>query len=161
MLVFDSSTLILLAKTELLDVLLENYRKGVAIPEEVEKESIVKGTFDALLIRKRIDEGKIQVKKARDKKTGKFMEDFNIDLEEAEAIMLALQENAILGTDDKNAINACRLLKIPFTTAIDILIRTKEKEFITKEQARKKLEILSLYGRYKKEIIEDAKRRLE
>jgi predicted nucleic acid-binding protein len=39
---------------------------------------------------------------------------------EAEAIALALKEKAeLLGIDDKNGINACKLLGIRFTTAVD------------------------------------------
>lgn len=40
----------------------------------------------------------------------KLMEDFNIDEGEAEALILAIQEKAIMvATDDRNAIRACKL----------------------------------------------------
>lgn len=159
MIVFDSSTLILLAKVELLDTFLNNYRGRVIIPKEVEKEATVKDTFDALLIKKRVEEKKLEVRDVQDKNIDKFMEDFNMGRGESEAVALALKEKSLLATDDKNAINACRLLKVPFTTAIGILVRAKEKGLLTKEEANKKLEALAIYGRYKKEIIEDAKRR--
>ena len=58
MIVFDSSTLILLAKKELLDVFLNNFDGIVAIPKVVREETCNKKTFDALLIEKRIEEEK-------------------------------------------------------------------------------------------------------
>jgi len=58
-------------------------------------------------------------------------------------------------------IQASKLLKIPFTAAIDILVRMYEKGVLEKQEAREKLEAQRKYGRYKKEIIEDAKSRLE
>ena len=65
------------------------------------------------------------------------------------------------GIDDKNGINACKLLRISFTTAIGILVRMLEKRLLTREEAMGKLAILEKQGRYKKSIVEDAKRRLE
>ena len=61
MIVFDSSTLILLAKKELLDMFLHNFNGVVAIPKEVTKESCTKKTLDALLIEERIENGDIRV----------------------------------------------------------------------------------------------------
>ncbi len=75
------------------------------------------------------------------------MNDFSINLGEAEAIELALKNNALLATDDKNAINACKLLRIPFTSAVGVLLLMKEKNLLSHENAVIKLEALSLYGR--------------
>ena len=89
------------------------------------------------------------------------MKDFNINIGESESIVLVMRKgNNILATDDRNAINACKLLNLNYTTAIDILIIIKENRFLTKEEANSKLEKLIVYGRYKKQIIEDAKKRL-
>lgn len=157
MLVFDSSSIILLAKLELLDLLLKNYIGGVVIPDSVEKEVMAKATFDALLIKKRIEEGKISVKSAKDHRVERIMADFKMGLGETEAVVLAMGgKKSILATDDKNAINACKLLGIPFTTAIGVIIRSVEKGLLPKEAARKKLNMLKQYGWYKKEIIEEA-----
>jgi len=160
MIVFDSSTIILLAKTELLDVLINSYKGDILITKGVERESTIKEIFDGLLIKKRIEEGKIKVKIIDDRNVESFMWDFKIGLGEAEALFLALKERSILATDDKNAINACKLLKIPFTTAIDVLIIAKGKKLISDEEIKIKLNQLAKFGRYKKEILEDAKRRL-
>lgn len=58
-----------------------------------------------------INEKKIQVLKVKNAKAVmKLMEDFNIDEGEAEALILAIQEKAIMvATDDRNAIRACKL----------------------------------------------------
>lgn len=163
MIIFDASTLILLAKTGLLDLLLDNYKGKVAISKEVERECCKKKVFDALLIEKRIENKKIIVKQVKNKVLcNRLMSDFNMSRGESEAIILTLEEKAdILATDDKNAINACKLLKIRFTSAIDILIRTMEKGIIEREEAGLKLGELNKYGRYAKSIIEDAKNKLE
>jgi len=65
MIIFDSSTLILLAKVELLKEIVRQLE--MVIPREVERESTVKDTFDAKLIKKLIEDGKIRVAKVRGK----------------------------------------------------------------------------------------------
>ena len=62
---------------------------------------------------------------------------------------------------DENGINACKLLGIPFATAIGILIRMREKGLLPVNDALPKLAALATYGRYKQSIIEDARRKLE
>jgi predicted nucleic acid-binding protein len=164
MFVLDASTLILIAKTETLDGFLRVVELDVAIPLEVEKECCsVKKSLDALMIQKALDEAKIRVIAVKDKKlAAKLQGDFGLGRGEAEAIVLALAEKArVLGIDDKNGINACKLLGIGFTTAIGILVRMREKRFLTKDEAFVKLERLAQHGRYKKSILEDARRRLE
>lgn len=162
MIVFDSSTLILLAKKELLDMFLHNFNGVVAIPKEVTKESCTKKTLDALLIEKRIENGEIKVYEIEKRElVKKLIEDFSLEIGEAEAIVLCVETGSkILATDDKNAMNACKVLRIRFTTAINVLIRMYEKRLIGKEKALMKLDNLKKVGRYKRDIIEDAKRRV-
>lgn len=164
MIVFDSSTLILLARTELGEEFLSAINQQAVIPKEVEKESCEeKGSPDAILIRRLIQERTIAVKTLKDRKLHeKVRADFTVGRGEAEAIALAFSEKArLLGTDDRKAVQACRLLKIPYTTAIGILVRMYEKGALNKEQARLKLEALEKYGWYKKGIIADAKSKIE
>jgi len=88
--------------------------------------------------------------------------DFSMGRGESEAIALALQEKArLVGIDDKRGINACKLTGVPFTTAIAILLRSRQKGLIAKDDALARLASLARYGRYKGSILEDAKRRLE
>jgi predicted nucleic acid-binding protein len=164
MLVLDASTLILIAKVEVLDSFLVSVDMWVTIPPEVEKECCsVKTSLDALMIRKALDESRIRVIAAKDKKlVAKLQADFGLGRGEGEAIVVALAEKArLIGIDDKNGINACKLLGIPFTTAIGILIRMCEKQLVSKSEAVAKLEGLRRHGRYKKSILEDARHRLE
>jgi predicted nucleic acid-binding protein len=115
------------------------------------------------MIRKPLDESRIRVIAVKNRKlVAKMQEDFGLGRGEAEAIVLALAEKArVLGIDDKNKINACKLLGVAFTTAIGILVRMCEKRLLTTSKALAKLEGLAKYGGYKKSIIEDATRQLE
>ncbi len=164
MIVFDSSTLILIARIELLDPFLAGVPLKAAVPQEVEKECCgVKATLDALMIRKAIDESRIRVIRAKNRSLiAKLQGDFSLGKGEAEAIALSVSEGAqLVATDDKNGINACKLLKLPFTTAAGILIRSLEKNLISRSDALKKLDRLAHYGRYKSSIIQDVRTRLE
>ena len=156
--------MILLAKVELLETFLVALDEKVMIPKEVERECCEdKRAPDALLIQKAIAAGDIAVRAVKATRLyGKLLADFPLGKGEAEALALALSRKArLLVTDDKKAIQASKLLKIPFATAVGILVRMYEKGLLEKEEARRKLESLARVGRYTAEIIEDAKTRLE
>ncbi|MEK6590454.1 MAG: hypothetical protein AABZ11_07220 [Nitrospinota bacterium] len=158
MIIFDSSTLILLAKIDILELFISNFHERVLIPEKVRLEVSAEGREERLLIIKLIEDRKIMTLKVKNsRQIKKLMEDFNIDAGEAAALTLAIQEGAnIVATDDRNAIRACKLLKIDFITALAVLIRAVEKALITKDEAIIKLQKLQSVGRYSKEIINDA-----
>ena len=163
MIVFNSPTLILLARTELLEKFLDARNAEAVIPKEVERECCEeKQSADALLIRTLIQEKKISVRALKDRRlVSKVLADFPVGKGEAEALALALSQKArLFATDDRKAIQACKLMKIPFTTALAILVRMHKKGLLDKDQARAKLEALRQYGRYKKNIVEDAKSKL-
>jgi len=162
--VFDASTLILIAKIEALDSFLSGIEFKVGIPVEVERECCaVKKSLDALMIQKTLEEARIQVIPVKNRRlVAKLRQDFALGRGEAEAIVLALTERAgLVGIDDKNGINACKLLGIAFTTAIGILIRMHEKGLLTAGEALGKLAALEKQGRYKQSIVADARRKLE
>jgi predicted nucleic acid-binding protein len=164
MIIFDSSTLILTAKIELLDAFLKNIGMEIAIPRAVEDECCGgKKTLDALMIRKAIDNSRIKVRSVRNRKlVAKLEEDFSLGRGESESIALALQERALLvSIDDKNGINACKLAGIPFTTVVGILIRSCQKGLLVRADALAKLSALAKYGWYRNAILEDAKLQLE
>jgi predicted nucleic acid-binding protein len=73
------------------------------------------------MIQKTLDESRIKLVAVKNRKlVAKLQADFSLGKGEAEAIALALKEKAeLLGIDDKNGINACKLLGIRFTTAVD------------------------------------------
>jgi predicted nucleic acid-binding protein len=164
MIVFDASTLILLAKAELLELFLARIGAPVAIPAEVEHECCSrKKTLDALIIQREVRELRIKVLPVKNERlVARLQGDFGIGRGEAEAIALSLKEGAqLLGIDDKNGTNACKVLGIPFTTAIGVLVRSCEHRLLGHDQALAKLEALRRHGRYKDSIIEDARLKLE
>lgn len=164
MIVFDASTLILIAKVELLDLFLADVGAPVAIPGEVARECCgSKKALDAAMIQKALDESRIKTIVVKNRRlVSKLQTDFNLGKGEAEAIALAVNEKAqLLGIDDKNGINACKLLGLTFTTAVGFLIRSREKGLLGAPEALEKLGQLSDYGRYRDSIIEDARVKLE
>ena len=163
MIVFDSSTLILLAKIEMLELFISNYKGRLLIPEMVRAEVCIKGMEETPLITRLIAENKIEVVKIGHGGTvKKLMEDFNIQAGEAEALLLSAQEGAAaIATDDRNAIRASKFLKLEFITAITVLIRAVEKGLIDRNIAVIKLKKLQSVGRYSKAIIDDAMRQIK
>lgn len=163
MIVFDASTLILLAKTDLIELFISNYPGHVLIPDEVRLEILEAEKADAAVFKRLIENKKIKVLKIKNKDfLNKLMEDFNIDKGEAGALGLSMQEKAgVIATDDKNAMRACKFLKIEFITSISILIRAFEKGLIDREEAYIKLRKLQSFGRYSKAIITDAAEQLQ
>lgn len=164
MIVFDASTLILIAKAELLDLFLAHVSVPVAIPSEVERECCGSTkALDALIIQRALDDSRVKTVAVKNRRlVAKLQADFSLGRGEAEAIALALNEKAqLLGIDDKNGINACKLLGIAFTTAVGILIRSREKGLLEERETLEKLALLAKHGRYRDSIIEDARLRLE
>lgn len=157
--VFDSSTLILLAKIDLLRTIAEDV--DVLIPVGVRAECLVKKTFDAAMIAAMIAEKSIAVEKAGpESAVRRLSRDFRIARGEAEALCLAQSKRFVLATDDGPTIKACRVLGHPFATAIHFLIRLRKAGRLDSEAAIVKLEMLIRFGRYAERIVEDAARRI-
>ena len=96
------------------------------------------------------------------KQYDKLRRDFPLGRGEAAAITLALaSEGALVATDDRQAIIACKLLRIPFITALTVLVRMREKGLLSTEEAESKLAVLVRYGRYKQRIVDAARLALE
>jgi hypothetical protein len=89
----------------------------------------VERPLDATVIQRAVEKSRIIVRRVRDRKLVlKVKADFNLGRGEAEAVALALQEKGrFVGVDDKRGINGCKLIGVPFTTAIAILVRSREK----------------------------------
>jgi hypothetical protein len=163
MIVFDASTLILLAKIDILDLFVSQRKGPVLIPQKVRLEAVEGEREETPVIIRCIEEGKISVAKIRNVTLAKkLMDDFNIDAGEAEALALAIERKAALvATDDRNAIRACKVLKLDFITAVAVLVRAVERELIDKDTGLLKLKKLQSVGRYGKTIIEDAVRQIQ
>lgn len=164
MIVLDASTLILIAKAGLLELFVSEVGMPVVIPGEVERECCQsKKTLDAAIIQKALDESRIASKAVKNQRlVAKLQADFSLGKGEAETIALALNVHAqLVGMDDRNGIDACKVLNISFTTALGILVRTREKGLIEESEALEKLARLEKHGRYKHFIIQNARARLE
>lgn len=153
----DASTLILLQKITLLDKLLKNF--GFIIPNEVYNEAVIKGkkakSEDSYSIENKINKNLIKVKQIKNKKKlSQIINEFGLGEGEAEAISLFLQENAdVLATDDHKAINVCKIHGIPFMTALAFVIEGFGIKLIARNEAKEMIKDLSIYGRYKDELI--------
>ncbi len=155
MIVFDASTLILLAKIDLLQLVLRQY-SGVIV-EFVKEEIIYKNTMDTKLIIQQINEGNIIVDKNPNKDEMKhILKDFPLGRGEAAALIIAKEKNSLLATDDGLAIKVCKIFGVKFITAIHFLIGAG----LDKSLATAKLKLLEKYGRYSEEIIKDAEERI-
>ncbi len=159
--VFDASTIILLAKVDLLQMIAGNIK--IVIPEAVQKEVLVKPTYyDAQVIAQMLKDKKMSVfSRVSSVHVKKLQEHLRLDIGEAEALSLAKENHWILGIDDGPGIRAAKILDVPFVTAIHILIELYEQGFINEHSALTKLESLQILGRYHIQIIEDAKVRIK
>jgi len=163
MIVIDSSSLILLAKIGILDIVIKSIKQKLTVPEQVYSECTSKKTlFDAQIIEKRFEERSIARKDIQNRELyNKVLKDFNLGRGEAEAICLCIEFKAGIITDDKKAINACKILKIKIATAPKLLIQLYKKNFITKVEADLAVEQIQKFGRYSDEIINKLKEDLE
>lgn len=152
MIISDSSSLILLEKSKLLNKLASLTK--IIIPnkvyEEVIKVGLEKNYIDAININNLIKDKKIIAKKITKKKI------FPVTLGEGEkeALELYYQEKAkVIIVDDKKAMNVCKAMNIPYTTVHIILINLLKSKIINKQEALNSLKILDKEGRYSSDII--------
>ena len=160
MIVLDASTLILLAKSDLLPLLAE--KTQIEIPPEVQQEATARRElYDARMIEGMLRTGKIQVSKSvRPERRRQIQVDFGLEAGEAAALLLAKENDQPLGTDDGPAIKAAKIMGIPFFTAIHVLAELHEKGRIEEKAALVKLDMLQQVGRYSIQILEDARKRI-
>lgn len=158
--VFDASTLILLAKIELLREISGDIK--IIIPKRVESECLAKEGMDAKLIAMLIKEKLIEVQTVKDEKAVmKVQRDFRIEAGEAEALCLSMTLSCPLAVDDGPTIKVCKVLGHGFTTAVHFLLDVAARKKLSIPIAVAKFEKLSSCGRYSKRIIEDAMNRLK
>lgn len=146
--VSNSSPLILLAKIQCLDLLMELF-DIVYIPQAVYDEVVIKGKqnnqADAFIVEQLIEMKKIQIRKF-DKNLVRIP---NIAINtlhpgELEAISLALSiKEGIILLDDQEARNIARGLKLKVKGTLGILINLKERGNFTSAEAISHLELLN------------------
>jgi predicted nucleic acid-binding protein len=157
----DASTLILLAKTDLLPILTE--RNELHISFTVNQEVLFKPErYDAQMIERLIGEERLHVTDDEPAHhVRRICQDFNLDKGEVASLLLARKYNAPIGTDDGVAIKAAKIMGIPFFTAIHVLIELSQKRRIPKELALAKVDLLGQVGRYSRSILDHARSRVE
>ena len=159
-LVMDASSLILLGKCGLIEVVSKTFK--VIIPRKVLDEVVNEETLDqypdANIIAELIQSKKIEVISIEKRKV-KFP--ITLDEGETEAIILTRQMgDAILVTDDGKAIKACRYLKIPFIISPKVVTDLYRSREIDMMDAKHSIDKLRIVGRYSPEIIAEALIRL-
>jgi predicted nucleic acid-binding protein len=152
-LVLDASTAILLAKVNLLRLLA--VKGAVWMGERAAAEATAKPSDDARAIARLIEEGLIR-RVAEKAELAELMREFRLASGEAEAIALARQKRALCGTDDGPAIRCCRVLGVPFATAIGFLVALTESGELETDVWLELLAKLERFGRYQARILEDA-----
>jgi predicted nucleic acid-binding protein len=156
--IFDTSTLILIAKIDIARDVAESI--AVIVPLKVQQEALSKKSYDAEIIRQLLKEGKILIRDVDQLQALKITDDFKLHVGEAEAFCLARSLSLPLAVDDGPTIKVCKVFGHPFVTAVHLLIRLAMSGRYSSDLALEKLNNLSRYGRYKPQIIEDAARRI-
>ena len=154
--VADSSSLILLAKCSLLEIVCGLFDVIVpkAVTIEVASEDLVKKHPDAVLISHLMLKGAIKVQSPG---SGRPPWPLLLHKGEEEALLLAINlDKSLLATDDGKAIKAARFFNVPFIVTPKIVVELFRLQKISFKKARESLEKLSKIGRYSPEIIADA-----
>lgn len=159
--VADSSSLILLAKCNLLEALAGV--SSVMVPNTVYKEVVNKETIakypDANIISVMVSEKKI--KKVRVKISFQRLP-VTMDKGEMEALLLSKQTgNSMLATDDGKAIKACRYMNLPFIISPRVAVELYRLNEIDFKKAKSSIEKMNIIGRYSPDIIAEAILELE
>jgi len=148
----NTSTIILLAKVNALNLLLDDL-KNITIPSVVYEEIKNKDSFEILSINNEIKKRRIEIRVVDKKCYENVLKQFKLDEGEAAAYALyKTQKGKILLTDDGELIKLCKIENIPFIVAMAVVIRLFKKRKIDKKEAIDKLEKLYGYGRYSEEI---------
>lgn len=156
----DASTLILLQKIRLLECLVKKFR--FAITPQVRNEAVEKGKAknapDAYAIEKKLTKGEVSVEQPKNNKLIEdIMSGFGTELGETETIALYLEtKKGIVAVDDRKPMRVCSAYDVPFTTALALVLMSKDLNLLTIEEAKKMIMLLGSYGRYKYDLINKA-----
>jgi predicted nucleic acid-binding protein len=156
--VFDASTLILLARVGLLRRVVSSLDRAL-VGKHAAAEAQNKETDDALAIATLLEEGWIRRHEARGD-LQRLARDFRLDLGEAEAVVLARETSLPCATDDGPAIRCCKVLGIPFVTAVGFLVGMVESGVLDEELGLELLTKLDRFGRNQARILDDAAARI-
>ena len=154
--VADSSSLILLAKCSLLEIVCDLFE--VIVPEsvnmEVASEGLSKKYSDAALISELTSKGAIKVQSPG---SDRLTPPISLHKGEEDALLLAIKlGKSLFVTDDGKAIKAARFFKVPFIITPKIVVELFRMQKISFKKARESLEKLGKIGRYSPDIIAEA-----
>lgn len=162
-LVGDSSSLILLAKSGIIEYVLK--KNIIIIPQSVYEETVRKGKLkgfeDSYIIEKHIQNSKIKVAEPNNKTKDLVEELCNLHLGERDVIALAIDRKLTVLCDDKKGRNACEVFKLEIVTVLNILNNLFENKKIGKNAALLALSKLQNYGWYKEPLIGYVKSKIE
>ena len=164
LIVCDASSLIILAKTGLLPRFLSAWKGEVVVTPTVAKEAWGHPEYpDAVELARRAARGEVHIREIADRRAcQQLKEDFALGAGEAETIWLASRHaGALVVTDDRLAIRACRALQIAWTSSLAILLKMREERLINGEMAQAFLQELRTQGRYSHVLLEHARKSLE
>jgi len=157
MIVADSCSIILLAKSTILERASEIYK--INITEDVLKE-VIKGKdkmfIDALITERLIKENKLNIISYNKNIAKKLLGDFNMGIGEASTIAAALKQKCIIATDNKQGRKVATINNLNIVGSPDIIVSLWKKKKVSKEKAFESLEILKREGWYNNYIIEKA-----
>ena len=162
-LVSDSSSLILLVKSGLIEyVLIKNM---IIIPKSVYEEVVIngklKGFEDSYIIEGYIQKSKIKILEPLSK-TKEYVEKLcNLHLGERDVIALAIEKKLKVICDDKKGRNACEVFRLETITVLNILNKLYKEKKISKAYALSALLKLQNYGWYKSQLIEHIKNKIK
>ncbi len=161
LIVGDASSLILLAKANILDDLLE--LTDIIVPTIVYDE-IMKGKEknkqDAYYIEQLINLNKIKIEDPQDINVSQIKFLYRLDAGELYAITLAKEKSIDLLIDDRDGIIVCHKLNVRIHTALMILEELIIGKFISIDKARFALALLIENGRYTSEDIKNINERV-
>lgn len=154
-LICDSSSLILLIKSDIIKYILS--KNVIVIPKSVYIETVekgkLKGAEDSYIVERFVEKSLIKVIEPKDKTRKKVKKLCNLHLGERDVIALAIDRKFKVLCDDKKGRNACEVFGIKSATALNILFGLFKKKRINKKQALERLSKLHIHGWYRDSLI--------
>lgn len=162
--VADASSLILLAKSELLEPI--SKRLTVIVPLLVYEEAVVRGKAqghaDALTLEVWFQTHKLQVKEPQHTTQQMIERLFGLRAGERDALALAYEVGiSDVLIDDKKGINACKALGLRPITVLALLVALRKRGIISRAKALRALDLLERHGWYGHGLIQQARSDLD
>jgi predicted nucleic acid-binding protein len=158
---FDTSTLVLLAKIDLLRIVTRQVR--VHVPLAVKRESTAKPDLaDAQYIQHLITEGSLHVEmNVSSRLCDRLLREFRLGAGEAACVAVAVERHWGVATDDRQAMKACKVLGMVCVPALAWLLHSAKERWVSAALALAKLEVLKPYGWYEPALIERVRQELK